>query len=81
MDMVKSQKQAFKGGVSGELASSGVAKQTTEEALKWKTEIEDNDQKIFSGVICVMLKADTEEQLADYINRVKTSWTETRFRF
>lgn len=71
MDMVKSQKQAFKGGVSGELASSGVAKQTTEEALKWKTEIEDNDQKIFSGVICVMLKADTEEQLADYINRVK----------
>ncbi|CZA78874.1 Type IV secretory pathway%2C VirB4 components [Streptococcus suis] len=71
MDMIKSQKVAADKGISGNLAVSGVAQATAEEAAKWSTEINDNDQKMFSGIFAVMLKADTPEELADYTNRVK----------
>lgn len=71
MDMVKSQTVAAEKGISGSLAVSSVAQATAEEAEKWKTEINDNDQKMFSGVFAVMLKADTPEELADYTSRVK----------
>ena len=71
MDMVKSQTAAAEKGISGSLAVSSVAQATAEEAEKWKTEINDNDQKMFSGVFAVMLKADTPEELADYTSRVK----------
>lgn len=71
MDMVKSQTAAAEKGISGNLAVSSVAQATAEEAEKWKTEINDNDQKMFSGVFAVMLKADTPEELADYTSRVK----------
>lgn len=71
MDMVKSQAAAAEKGISSSLAVSSVAQATAEEAEKWKTEINDNDQKMFSGVFAVMLKADTPEELADYTSRVK----------
>lgn len=71
MDMVKSQTAAAEKGISGSLAVSSVAQATAEEAEKWKTEINDNDQKMFLGVFAVMLKADTPEELADYTSRVK----------
>ena len=71
MDMVKSQVAAAQKGVSGNLAVSSVAQDTAEEAEKWKTEINDNDQKMFSGVFLVMVKADTAEELADYTSRIK----------
>lgn len=71
MDMVKSQAAAADKGISGSLAISSVAQATAEEAEKWKTEINDNDQKMFSGVFAVMLKANTPEELADYTSRVK----------
>lgn len=71
MDMVKSQKGAAQDGVSGELAISGKAVEITEDAAKWKKEIEEYDQKIFSGIFTVMVKADTEEELRDHIGRVK----------
>ncbi|MCO7179547.1 AAA family ATPase, partial [Streptococcus gallolyticus] len=64
MDMVKSQAAAAEKGISSNLAVSSVAQATAEEAEKWKTEINDNDQKMFSGVFAVMLKADTPEELA-----------------
>lgn len=71
MDMVKSQVAAAQKGVSGNLAVSSVAQGTAEEADKWKTEINDNDQKMFSGVFLVMVKADSAEELADYTSRIK----------
>ena len=71
MDMIKSQAQAAQRGISSNLAVSSVARATAEEAEKWSTEINDNDQKMFSGLFAVMLKANTPEELADYTNRVK----------
>lgn len=71
MDMVKSQVAAAQKGVSGDLAVSSVAQDTADEAEKWKTEINDNDQKMFSGVFLVMVKADTAEELTDYTSRIK----------
>ena len=69
--MVKSQVAAAPKGVSSDLAVSSVAQDTAEEAEKWKTEINDNDQKMFSGIFLVMVKADTPEELADYTSRIK----------
>lgn len=71
MDMVKSQVAAAQKGISGNLAVSSVAQDTADEAEKWKTEINDNDQKMFSGVFLVMVKADSAEELADYTSRIK----------
>ncbi len=71
MDMVKSQVAAAQKGVSGQLAVSSVAQDTAEEAEKWKGEITDNDQKMFSGVLLVMVKADSPEELSDYTSRIK----------
>ena len=71
MDMVKSQTVAAQKGISGNLAVSSVAQDTADEAEKWKTEINDNDQKMFSGVFLVMVKADSAEELADYTSRIK----------
>lgn len=73
MDMVKSQKGAARDGVSSDLAVSGEAKEKAEEAEKWKTEIQDNDQKIYTGSILVYFKADSEDELADYTNRIKAA--------
>ena len=42
-------------------------RKSAEEAEKWSTEINDNDQKMFSGLFAVMLKANTPEELADSI--------------
>ncbi|WP_444811856.1 hypothetical protein ACQ0P7_03585, partial [Streptococcus canis] len=58
-------------GISSNLAVSSVAQDTADEAEKWKTEINDNDQKMFSGVFLVMVKADSAEELADYTSRIK----------
>lgn len=71
MDMIKSQKGAARDGITGDLAVSGVAKAIADEATKWKDEVEDRDQKIFSGVFCVMVKAGSEEELIDYTNRIQ----------
>lgn len=71
MDMVKNQKAGAREGVSQELATGGVASELADEAEIWKSEIQDNDQKIYSGIFTVYFKADTEEELDDYTNRIK----------
>ena len=55
--MVKSQKAGARDGISQELATGGVAAELAEEAEVWKSEIQDNDQKIYSGIFTVFFKA------------------------
>ena len=73
MDMVKSQKAGARDGISQELATGGVAAELAEEAEVWKSEIQDNDQKIYSGIFTVFFKADSEEELEDFTSRVKAA--------
>lgn len=73
MDMVKSQKAGARDGISQELATGGVAAELAEEAEVWKSEIQDNDQKIYSGIFTVFFKADSEEELEDFTGRVKAA--------
>ena len=73
MDMVKSQKAGARDGISQELATGGVAAELAEEAEVWKSEIQDNDQKIYSGIFTVFFKADSEEELEDFTERVKAA--------
>ena len=73
MDMIKSQKAGARDGISQELATGGVAAELAEEAEVWKSEIQDNDQKIYSGIFTVFFKADSEEELEDFTGRVKAA--------
>ncbi len=73
MDTIKAQSKAAQKGVSSDLAGSGKAKAISEEAKKWKDEINQNDQKIFSGAIQVFVKADSQEELDEFSNRIKSA--------
>lgn len=73
LDMIKSMRRGFSEGIPEDFAIGGVASETNEAAKRWRKEVQDNDQKIFSGVICVFFKADSLEQLNEYSNRVKTA--------
>ena len=73
MDLIKSQKAGARDGISQELATGGVAAELAEEAEVWKSEIQDNDQKIYSGIFTVFFKADSEEELEDFTGRVKAA--------
>lgn len=71
MDMIKSSKGAVQKGVNEELAMSAVAKKLADEAEKWKSAIEEDDQKVFSAVLTVMVKADSEDELVEMVNRIR----------
>lgn len=73
MDTIKAQMKAAQKGVSNELAGSGKAKTVSEESKKWKKEIEQHDQKIFTGAIQVFIKADSQGELDEFTNRVKSA--------
>ncbi|MBO4127340.1 DUF87 domain-containing protein [Streptococcus suis] len=73
MDIVKSMRKGFSDGIPEDMAVGGVARETSEAAKKWRTEIQENDQKVFSGVITVFFKADSLEQLNDFSQRIKTA--------
>lgn len=72
-EMIKSQKTAFKAGIAGDLVVGGVAQETNKETEKWQEELQENDQKMFSGLIAVYLQADSLDQLNHYIERVNRS--------
>lgn len=73
MDIVKSMRKGFSDGIPEDMAVGGVARETSEAAKKWRSEIQENDQKVFSGVITVFFKADSLEQLNDFSQRIKTA--------
>ncbi len=72
-EMIKGQKTGFKEGISEDLAVGGKAKETSRETEKWTAELQDNDQKMFSGVIAIFFMADSLEELNNYTERVKRS--------
>ena len=72
-EMIKSQKAAAKEGYGSELAVGGKAVETSRETEKWTEELQDNDQKMFSGVMAVYLIADSLEELNNYTEQVQRS--------
>ena len=72
-EMIKGQKQGFKAGISDDLAVGGLARETSKETEKWAAELEDNDQKMFSGVIAVFIWATSLEELNNFTERVQRS--------
>lgn len=72
-EMIKSQKAAAKAGYGSDLAVGGKAIETSRETEKWAEELQDNDQKMFSGVMTVYLIADSLEELNNYTEQVQRS--------
>ena len=72
-EMIKSQKAAAKAGYGSDLAVGGKAIETSRETEKWTEELQDNDQKMFSGVMTVYLIADSLEELNNYTEQVQRS--------
>ncbi|NJJ27728.1 DUF87 domain-containing protein [Streptococcus anginosus] len=72
-EMIKSQKAAAKAGYGSDLAVGGKAIETSRETEKWTEELQDNDQKMFSGVMAVYLTADSLEELNNYTEQVQRS--------
>lgn len=72
-EMIKSQKAAAKAGYGSDLAVGGKAIETSRETEKWTEELQDNDQKMFSGVMAVYLIADSLEELNNYTEQVQRS--------
>lgn len=72
-EMIKSQKAAAKAGIPGNLMVGGKATETSRETEKWTEELQDNDQKMFTGVMAVYLVADTLEELNNYTEQVGRS--------
>lgn len=72
-EMIKSQKAAAKEGYGSELAVGGKAVETSRETEKWTEELQDNDQKMFSGVMTIFFMADSLEELNNYTEQVQRS--------
>ncbi|MFS1664490.1 VirB4-like conjugal transfer ATPase, CD1110 family [Streptococcus sp. zg-JUN1979] len=72
-EMVKAQRKGAGEGISNDLAVSGRAREISESTRRWREEIDDNDQKAFSGVILVYFKAEDEEALARATSKIQTA--------
>ncbi|MBZ2037475.1 ATP-binding protein [Streptococcus sanguinis] len=72
-EMIKAQRSGAQEGVDQELAVSGRAREISESTKRWKEEIDDNDQKAFSGLIALYFKAKDEEELANITDKVLTA--------
>ncbi|HFI0715097.1 TPA: VirB4-like conjugal transfer ATPase, CD1110 family [Streptococcus suis] len=72
-EMVKSQKKNFTAGVSEDLAVSGAARETSKATARWREEIVENDQKVFSGLIAVYITGDSVEELRANADKVQTT--------
>lgn len=71
-EMVRGQRTGAMNGISEDLAVSGLARETKEASERWLEEIQDHDQKIYSGTISVFYGADSLEELAAYTDRIQT---------
>lgn len=72
-EMIKAQRSGAQEGVDQELAVSGRAREISESTKRWKEEIDDNDQKAFSGLIALYFKAKDEDELANTTDKVLTA--------
>lgn len=72
-EMIKSQKAAAREGYGSDLAVGGKAIETSKETEKWAEELQENDQKMFSGVIAIYLVADSLEELNNHTEQVQRS--------
>ena len=72
-EMIKAQRSGAQEGVDQELAVSGRAREISESTKHWKEEIDDNDQKAFSGLIALYFKAKDEDELANITDKVLTA--------
>lgn len=72
-EMIKAQRSGAQEGVDQELAVSGRAREISESTKRWKEEIDDNDQKAFSGLIAIYFKAKDEDELANITDKVLTA--------
>lgn len=72
-EMIKAQRSGAQEGVDQELAVSGRARGISESTKRWKEEIDDNDQKAFSGLIALYFKAKDEDELANITDKVLTA--------
>ncbi|MGT2910674.1 VirB4-like conjugal transfer ATPase, CD1110 family [Streptococcus cameli] len=60
-------------GIDGELFISSHTDDVGEATELWRDEITEHDQKIFTGLIAVYVKADTKEQLKQYTDKLKSA--------
>lgn len=72
-EMIKAQRSGAQEGVDQELAVSGRAREISESTKRWKEEIDDNDQKAFSGLIALYFIAKDEDELANITDKVLTA--------
>ena len=72
-EMIKAQRSGAQEGVDQELAVSGRAREISESTKRWKEEIDDNDQKAFSGLIALYFKAKDEDELVNITDKVLTA--------
>lgn len=72
-EMIKAQRSGAQEGVDQELAVSGRAREISESTKRWKEEIDDNDQKAFSGLIALYFKAKDEDELTNITDKVLTA--------
>ncbi|MDN5469880.1 MAG: DUF87 domain-containing protein [Lactococcus raffinolactis] len=80
-EMVKSQRKGFQQGISDDLTISGMARETSQATQKWREEIIENDQKIFSGLIAVYFKADTQEELKQHEEKIRSTGRKLQVEF
>lgn len=72
-EMVKAQRSGAQEGIDQDLAVSGRAKEISESTRRWKEEIDDNDQKAFTGLIALYFKAADDEELKNTTDKIQTA--------
>lgn len=72
-EMIKAQRSGAQEGIDQELAVSGRAREISESTRRWKREIEEHDQKAFSGLIALYFRANDEDELASITDKVLTA--------
>lgn len=72
-EMIKAQRSGAQEGIDQELAVSGRAREISEATRRWKREIEEHDQKAFSGLIALYFRANDEDELASITDKVLTA--------
>ncbi|KXT75182.1 hypothetical protein STRDD10_00418 [Streptococcus sp. DD10] len=69
--IIKSQRKAYEKGNYGDVVGGGRNREISEATKKWRDEVLEFDQKIFSGVITVFFKADSLEELTLNEQKIK----------
>lgn len=70
-EKLKNQRLAANQGVDGRLMTSQSTNDVGQATELWREEITEHDQKIFSGVIAIYFKADNDEDLRHYAQKIK----------